>query len=105
MWRQSVAGRIPRNPAENAAVTSRTIETVVHFASAFSFAGIAGQQPAGAYRVDRDEELIESVSRVAWPRTKTFFHLPAIDTPGPKQQMVPINPADLEAALERDRQS
>lgn len=105
MWRQSVAGRIPRNPAENAAVTSRTIETVVHFASAFSFAGIAGQQPAGAYRVDRDEELIENVSRVAWLRTKTFFHLPAIDTPGPKQQMVPINPADLEAALERDRQS
>lgn len=86
-------------------MTSRTIETVVHFASAFSFAGIAGQQPAGAYRVDRDEELIESVSQVAWLRTKTFFHLPAIDTPGPKQQMVPINPADLEAALERDRQS
>ena len=86
-------------------MTSRTIETVVHFTSAFSFAGLDVPQPAGAYRVDRDEELIEGVSQVAWLRTKTFIHLPAIDTQGPKQQMVPINPADLEDALEKDRQS
>jgi hypothetical protein len=33
----------------------------------------------------------------------TFIHLPAISASGATQQMVPIEPASLEAALEQDQ--
>jgi hypothetical protein len=59
-------------------------------------------QPAGDYRVDHDEEAIDGVSRIAWRRVGSFIHLPAIAAQGLTQQMVPINSADLEAALAKD---
>lgn len=74
-------------------MTSRTVETVVHFASAFMFAGLDVPQPAEAYLVDRDEQL----------RTKTFI-LPAIDSKGPKQHIVPDQSGRPRAAPERERQ-
>lgn len=83
-------------------MTNRTTQSVVRFTSAFSLAGLDALQPAGSYRVDHDEELIEGISRPVWLRTDTFIHLPSIDAPGTRQQMVRINPADLEAALEKD---
>lgn len=86
-------------------MASRTTQSVVHFSSAFSFAGLDAPQPSGDYRIDCDEESIEGISRLAWLRTSTFIHLPAIATQSPTHQMVLIDPANLEAALEKDRQS
>lgn len=86
-------------------MTGRTIRSVVHVSSAFSFAGLDAPQPAGDYHIDRDEESIEGISQLAWVRTNTFIHLPAIGAQSPKQQMARIDAADLEAALEKDRQS
>lgn len=86
-------------------MTSRTTQSIARFTSAFSLAGLDAPQPAGDYRIDSDEDSIEGISRLAWLRTSTFIHLPAIAVQGTKQQMVPIDPADLEAALEKDRQS
>lgn len=86
-------------------MTSRTTQTVVHFSSAFLLPGFDAPQPVGDYRVDQDEESIEGLSRLAWQRVGTFFHLPAISRQGATHQMVPINPADLDAALEKDLQS
>lgn len=87
-------------------MTVRTTQTVVRFSSAFSLPGLDAPQPAGEYRVDHDEEPIEAVSRLAWRRVGSFIHLPAISAQRPAQQMVPINSADLDAALEQDlRQS
>ena len=83
-------------------MTSRTTQTVVHFSSDFRLPGFDRPQPAGDYRVDHDEELIEGASRFAWRRIGAFMHLPAVGTQAPTQQMVPINPADLEAALAKD---
>jgi hypothetical protein len=83
-------------------MTSRTTQTVVHFSSDFHLPGFDAPQPAGDYRVDHDEALIEGASRLAWRRVGAFMHLPAIATRAPTQQMVPINPADLEAALAKD---
>jgi hypothetical protein len=59
--------------------------------------------PPGEYLVDRDEEPIQTEAHLAWIRVATFIHLPAISTHGPMRQMVPIDPAFLEAALEKDR--
>lgn len=83
-------------------MSTRTTQTVVHFSSAFQLPAVEASQPAGDYRVDHDEEAIEGVSYIAWRRTAAFIHLPAIGVQGPTQQMVPIDPADLEAALRWD---
>ena len=85
-------------------MTTRTTQTVVRFSSAFLLPGFDAPQPAGEYRVDQDEESIDGLSRLAWRRVAAFIHLPAIAPRVPTQQMVPINPADLDAALEKDHQ-
>ena len=85
-------------------MTTRTTQTVVRFSSAFLLPGFDAPQPAGEYRVDQDEESIDGLSRLAWRRVAAFIHLPAIALQVPTQQMVPINPADLDAALEKDHE-
>jgi hypothetical protein len=86
-------------------MTCRTKQTVVHFSSAFRLPGFDEKQPPGEYRVDYDEEVIDGLSRLAWRRVGAFIHLPAIGMTGSAQQMVPIDPSDLDAALEQDRQT
>ena len=86
-------------------MTTRTTQTIVRFSSAFLLPGFDAPQPAGEYRVDQDEESIDGLSRLAWRRIAVFIHLPAIALQVPTQQMVPINPADLDAALEKDHQT
>ncbi|NTF90096.1 hypothetical protein G6L46_23405 [Agrobacterium rhizogenes] len=83
-------------------MTSRTTQTVVSFSFPFLLPGFDVPQPAGKYRVDHDEEVIEGISWLAWRGVGTFIHLPAMATQGAKHQMVSINPADLEIALEKD---
>lgn len=85
-------------------MTTRTAQTVARFSSPFMLPGFDAPQPAGDYRVEQDEELIEVLSRPAWRRVGAFVHLPAIGLDGPTCRMVPVDPADLEAALEKDRQ-
>lgn len=86
-------------------MTSRTTQTVVHFSAPFRLPDFDTPQPAGDYRVDHDEEAVEGASWLAWRRVGAFIHLPAISATGSTQQMVPINPADLDAALAKDKQS
>lgn len=85
-------------------MTSRTIQTLVHFSAPFRLPDFDTLQPAGDYLVDHDEEAIEGASWLAWRRVGAFIHLPAISANGSTRQMVPINPADLDAALEKDKQ-
>lgn len=82
----------------------RTSQVVVRFSSAFLLDGFDAFQPAGDYRIDQDDELIEGISWLAYRRVATFIHLPAIQTGSRPRQMVQIDPADLEAALEKDRE-
>ena len=84
-------------------MTDRTTQTVVRFSKAFLLPGFDAPEPAGEYRVDHDEELIEASTRLAWRRVGSFIHLPAIGARASVQQMVPVAPADLDAALERDQ--
>lgn len=85
-------------------MTVRTTQTVARFTSPFLLPGFDAPQPAGEYRVDQDEELIETASRLAWRRTGSFVHLPALGTASPIHQMVPVVPADLDAALQKDKE-
>ena len=84
---------------------TRSRQIIVRFKSPFLLPGVDSMQPAGEYRVDQDEEPIDLTSRLAWRRTGAFLHLPAIGPHVSTRQMVPINPADLDAALEKDRRS
>ncbi|MCI4679610.1 hypothetical protein K9U39_07275 [Rhodoblastus acidophilus] len=83
----------------------RTTQTIVRFSSAFLLPGFDKPQPAGDYRVDHDEESIDGVSRLAWRRMGSFIHLPGIGVRSSTHQMVPINPVDLDAALEKDNKT
>lgn len=83
-------------------MTTRSSQIIVRFSFPFALRGLDSVQPAGEYRVDQDDELIDLASRLAWRRVGAFFHLPAIGPNITTRQMVPIHPADLDAALEKD---
>jgi hypothetical protein len=83
-------------------MTTRSRQIIVRFAKPFLLPAIDSIQPAGEYRVDQDEDLIDLRTRLAWMRTTAFIHLPAIGPDVQTRQMVPIIPADLDAALEKD---
>lgn len=86
-------------------MTMRTTQTVARFTSPFLLPGFDAPQPAGEYRVDQDEELIETATHNAWRRVGAFVHLPALGSRNPTQQMVPVTPADLDAALQKDKET
>jgi hypothetical protein len=97
----TVQGQSP--PAEAMQMTIRTTQNVVRFSSPFSLPGFDIPLPAGEYRVDQDEEAIQTEAHSGWARIATFIHLPAISARSIRQQMVPIDPAVLKTALEKDR--
>ena len=82
-------------------MTNRTTRTVVHFSNAFMLRNFDKAQPGGHYQVDHDEESIDGASWIAWHRVGSFIHLAALGGQG-AHQMVPTDPADLNAALEID---
>ena len=86
-------------------MTTRTTITTVTFKRPFVLGGFNEEQPAGVYRVETDEELLEGVSFPAYRRTLTMIHLHASPHHPGRTQMLDINPKDLEAALERDNGS
>jgi len=86
-------------------MANRTTQAIVRFTNAFLLPGFDKPQPAGDYRVDHDEESIEGISRLAWRRVGSFIHVPGIGVQMSTHQMVPINAADLDAALEKDNKT
>ena len=65
-------------PFRRLIIVSRTTRTGVCFPSTFGLPDVDGPQPAGSYRVDHDEESIESFSRLAWRRVASFIYLSGI---------------------------
>ena len=84
-------------------MSTRTTQSFVRFSSPFLLFGFDAPQPAGEYRIEQDDELIEGLSWLAFRRVATFIHLPAVAPGRNPEQMVPIDPSDLEAALEKDQ--
>ena len=84
-------------------MTARTKRSTVHFSAPFALHPLDGMQPAGDYEIDADEETIDGLSFIAWRRVATFITLPALSVPDRRSvQLVGIDPAELEAALDRD---
>jgi len=84
-------------------MAERTIKTTVTFRHPFTLDALDGPQPAGTYTLETTEEEIPDVSFQAFRRTATLLRLPAITRPGGSLQAVPIDPAELTAALAADR--
>ena len=83
-------------------MTIRTSRGTAVFNQPFELDGF-GPQPAGEYRLDTDEELLEGLSFLAYRRVGALLYLPAIGASRGTVQVVTLLPAMLDAMLERDR--
>ncbi|MDQ8698146.1 hypothetical protein [Hyphomicrobium sp. LHD-15] len=83
-------------------MTTQTTRSIALFQAAFTLCGIDGELPAGSYRIETEEEVIESLSFVAFRRLETTIELPAIGSASLKRQIITIDPLDLAAAQLRD---
>jgi len=80
-------------------MTVRTRRHEVTFRFPFFLRGLDGTQPAGTYTVERDEELLEQMSFPAYHRIGTWIIIPrGVGS----YEKFSIDPADLEAAQQRD---
>ena len=80
----------------------RTISKTVTFRKPFVLGGLDEALPAGAYTVETDEELLDTVSFTAYRRVLTLIHLPANPGNPGLTRTVTIDPNELDAALTRD---
>jgi hypothetical protein len=81
---------------------TRTKEESVTFGREFSLPGLDRSYPAGTYTVRIEEERLEQMSFLAYHRLSTSLRLPVPGGGSASYQMVPVDPADLDAALRRD---
>lgn len=80
----------------------RTIEASVTFKHPFKLNAFDGAQPAGTYRLVIDEEEIIGLSFLAYQRTATMLHTPALAAGDGKHEVFPTSSIELEAALRVD---
>ncbi|MCO6393084.1 hypothetical protein GTW25_18850 [Aliihoeflea aestuarii] len=87
-------------------MTTRSQTRTVVFDAAFTLPGIGEELPAGAYRVESDDEELGGVTWTARRNLATYIHLPSIAQASRPQQIVQIDADDLEveAALTKDKQ-
>jgi len=78
----------------------RTRERSWTFSKAFALKGVDRLLPPGSYRVVTDEELIEGLSFPAYRRVATMMFVPSAN--GSSLEMMTLDPADLQAAHDRD---
>lgn len=83
-------------------MNTRTRETTVTFRHPFKLKALDGPQPAGTYRLVIDEEEIPDISFLAYRRSATMLHTPAIAAPGGSSQVFSISSDELAKALEAD---
>lgn len=84
-------------------MTTRTTKSTVTFTRPFTLSGFDGEQPAGSYSVETDEEMLDGVSFPAYRRLATMMQLDAKTIgPGGILQVAVIDPGQLEAALAAD---
>jgi len=84
-------------------MTTRTTKSTVTFTRPFSLSGFDGEQPAGSYSVETDEELLDGMSFPAYRRMATMMQLNTSSSGrGGVLQVAVIDPGQLEAALAAD---
>lgn len=80
----------------------RTRRVVAHFPVPFRLTSVDGLQPAGAYAVDREEEIVPGDFRVAYQCTGIFMHLPTIADGHWTIRSVPVTASEIEMAILED---
>jgi len=80
----------------------RTTETEVTFIKSFILTGMASPIPPGTYRVVVDEEEIGGLSFIAYRRTATMLHLPALAVSALPRHVILVDPKELAAAIIAD---
>jgi hypothetical protein len=80
----------------------RTTETVITFRHPFVLTALEAPQPAGTYRLVTEEEEIPGLSFVAFRRTATLLHLPALTTTGDTHQVVSVDSLEWATIVEAD---
>ena len=80
-------------------MTTRTTSETMTFFRPFKLSGMDGEQPAGRYMVETDEDLIESLSFPVYRRTATYINLPRITNGASSSEMIRIDPVELQAAV------
>jgi len=83
-------------------MTVRTSRNSVTFTRPFSLSGIDDEQPAGTYTVETDEELLPGLSFPAYRRIATLIFLHPRRGGPIVEEVVNIDPLELQAAQERD---
>lgn len=83
-------------------MTDRTTVTMVTFKHPFILTPFDAPQPAGAYRMEVDEERIEGVSFLAYRRTATMLHVPTVVHGQRGHKVYIIDFDELSRALEAD---
>ena len=83
-------------------MTVRTSRKTVTFTRPFSVSGIDQIQLPGTYVVETDEELLPDLSFPAYRRIATLIWLRSRPGHALGEQVVNIDPLELEAAQERD---
>lgn len=81
---------------------SRTTSRTVRFERPFVLSGVEGEQPAGSYEIEIDEELLPGVSFPVYRRIEARITLPFRTMGATGHQTVPVALEELEAALARD---
>jgi hypothetical protein len=81
----------------------RTSRKTVTFQRSFFLDGVDGIQPPGTYLVITDEEEIPGFLFTAWRRVQTNLRVPSLDIDSGFEQMIAIDPNDLETAIAGDR--
>ena len=79
---------------------TRTRDKTWTFIKPFMLKGVDRLLPAGDYRVSTDEELIEGLSFPAYRRVATMMFVRGLN--GTSLEMLTVDPAELQAAHERD---
>jgi hypothetical protein len=83
-------------------MTVRTSQRTVTFTRPFSLSSLDEAHPAGTYTVQTHEEPLPGLSFLAWRRTATLIFLPSRPGGAFVEQLVEIDPSELEAAQQRD---
>lgn len=84
-------------------MTIRTRQETLTFSRSFVLDGIDAPLPAGDYLVETDEQRLEGVSLPVYRRIAVLLHLhPSPSHPG-RVETLSLEPAELDAALARDR--
>jgi hypothetical protein len=76
----------------------RTTRSEVTFTASFNLPELEAPQPAGTYKVETDEEIVEGNERTVYIRWATLLYL----TNGGSTSIISVDPTSLAAALARD---